>query len=88
MKFGKLLLIFPVGCHVPIASIQNQSVRALVFPGTEIEAADHRQCCEKLVQCIMQLMNNIPDLGKSLFSRGSNGNGQAFVSIHDVTLIV
>ncbi len=76
----------PVGRKVPIASVQNQSIRARVLPGASIEAADHSWCCEKLVPSVIQVMNNSPDPGDSLFSGGSKGNGRTFVSIHDATL--
>ncbi len=54
----------PAGHHIPIGSVQNQLVRALVAIGTEIEAAGHSWHCEQLVPSAIQFMNNAPKLGK------------------------
>lgn len=76
----------PVGRKVPIASVQNQSIRACVLLGASIEAADHSWCCEKLVPSVIQVMNNSPYPEDSHFSSRGKGNGRTFVSIHDATL--
>lgn len=76
----------PVGCIVPLAAVQNQSCRAPMLPHMSLLAGDHGWYCEKIVPSVVQVMNNSPDPGASLFSGGPTGNGRTYIAFHDATL--
>ncbi len=40
----------------------------------------------KIIPSLIQVMNNLPNPGDSLFGNGLMSNGQTFVAFHDATL--
>ncbi len=76
-----------VGRNVPLASVQNQLCWAPMLTNMPLLACNHSWACDKIIPSVIQVMNNSPDSGDSLFSSGPIGNGQTFVAFHDATLV-
>ena len=75
-----------VGFDLPLEATPRQSNRAIVQPGTSMEAADHDFTHTRVVPSVIHLMNQSTYPGDSLYSGGPDGTGCTFVSVHDATL--
>ncbi len=49
-------------------------------------AGNHSWKSNKIISSVIQVMNNLPNPGDSLFGNGLMSNGQTFVAFHDATL--
>ncbi len=50
----------PIGCKVPVTSVENQSISAL-SPDAVIDAAAYIWIFEKIIPSIIKLMSNFPN---------------------------
>ena len=75
-----------IGFDLPLEATPRQSNRAIVQPGTSIEAGEHDFTHTRLVPSVIKLMDQSTNPGDSLYSGGPDGTGHTFVSVQAATL--